>query len=114
VPPTGSDWAHELKYDGYRIHSRLDAGGVRLLTRTGLDWTHKYAATAQALEKLGKLSAYLDGELCAVRQDGTSSFSELQAATDDGRTSHLVYYAFDLTPPARTSRAYLCLTARNG
>ncbi|MGA8760689.1 MAG: hypothetical protein WB611_31065 [Stellaceae bacterium] len=39
----GSDeWAHELKFDGYRVHARLDRGDVRLLTRTGLDWTGKY------------------------------------------------------------------------
>src|SRR5437762_12811247 len=39
--PEGPDWLHEIKYDGYRMHARLDAGDVRLLTRTGLDWTHK-------------------------------------------------------------------------
>ena len=43
--------AHELKYDGYRIHARLDRGSVRLLTRTGLDWTDRYGATARALLK---------------------------------------------------------------
>jgi ATP-dependent DNA ligase len=74
-PPAGPDWAHELKYDGYRIHARLDRGQVKLLTRTGLDWTHRYAVTAQALAALGKQSAYLDGELCAMRADGTTSFS---------------------------------------
>src|SRR5690349_6133124 len=41
-PPDGPEWLHELKYDGYRMHVRLDRGAVRLLTRTGLDWTHKY------------------------------------------------------------------------
>jgi len=40
--PEGPDWLHEIKYDGYRMHARLDAGDVRLLTRTGLDWTQKY------------------------------------------------------------------------
>ena len=41
-PPDGPDWLHEIKFDGYRMHARLDRGAVRLLTRTGLDWTHKY------------------------------------------------------------------------
>jgi DNA ligase D-like protein (predicted ligase) len=95
-PPVGAEWAHELKYDGYRIHARLDSGRVKLLTRTGLDWTHRYDVTAQALGALGKQSAYLDGELCAMQADGTTSFSELQAATDEGRTTQLVYFAFDL------------------
>jgi bifunctional non-homologous end joining protein LigD len=46
TPPSGPEWAHELKYDGYRIHARLARGEVRLLTRTDLDWTDRYEATA--------------------------------------------------------------------
>src|ERR1700726_3355371 len=42
--PEGDQWLHEIKFDGYRMHARLDRGDVRLLTRTGLDWTHKYPA----------------------------------------------------------------------
>jgi ATP-dependent DNA ligase len=42
--PEGDQWLHEIKYDGYRMHARLDLGAVKLLTRTGLDWTHKRAA----------------------------------------------------------------------
>ena len=47
--PDGPDWLHEIKYDGYRMHARLDRGYVRLLTRTGLDWTRKYPSIAEAL-----------------------------------------------------------------
>jgi len=70
-PPEGPEWLHELKYDGYRMHARLDRGAVRLLTRTGLDWTHKYPAIAAAIAKLPARQAYLDGELCGIRPDGT-------------------------------------------
>ena len=45
--PVGDGWLHEIKYDGYRMMARLDHGDVRLLTRTGLDWTHKYPAIAR-------------------------------------------------------------------
>jgi bifunctional non-homologous end joining protein LigD len=45
----GPGWLHEIKFDGYRMHARLDRGAVRLLTRTGLDWTHKYPAIADAV-----------------------------------------------------------------
>ena len=48
-PPEGPDWLHEIKFDGYRMHARLERGVVRLLTRTGLDWTPKYPAIAAAL-----------------------------------------------------------------
>jgi ATP-dependent DNA ligase len=60
APPSGPNWAHELKYDGYRIHARLVRGEARLLTRTGLDWTDRYEATAKAISALAVYSAYLD------------------------------------------------------
>ena len=47
--PTGKDWLHEIKYDGYRMHARLDGGKVQQLTRTGLDWSHRYPSTIEAL-----------------------------------------------------------------
>jgi DNA ligase D-like protein (predicted ligase) len=112
APPSGPDWAHELKYDGYRIHARLVRGETKLLTRTGLDWTDRYAATANAVSALGVQSAYLDGELCAVRSDGTTSFSEIQAATDERRTTNLVYFVFDLLFPDGEKVAGLPLLQR--
>src|SRR3954471_23157699 len=71
--PAGAGWAHEIKYDGYRMHARIDRGEVQILTRTGLDWTANYPAVAAALRKLPVGQAYLDGELCGVRPDGTTS-----------------------------------------
>src|SRR5436190_3156895 len=83
-PPDGPEWLHEIKFDGYRMHARLDRGAVRLLTRTGLDWTRKYPAVASAVSSLPARQAYLDGELCGVRPDGTTSFSLIQNASDTG------------------------------
>jgi ATP-dependent DNA ligase len=94
--PTGDDWLHEVKYDGYRMHARLEGGRAQQLTRTGLDWSHRYRATVQALSKLRVKSAYLDGELCAVDAAGVPVFSRLQAAMDEGRTDELILFAFDL------------------
>jgi bifunctional non-homologous end joining protein LigD len=65
-PPAGDAWLHEIKYDGYRLHGRISGGRVQLLTRKGLDWTHKYPAIAAALLALDVEGAHLDGELCAV------------------------------------------------
>ena len=42
--PDGPDWLHEIKFDGYWMHARLDAGKVQILTRRGNDWTDKYPA----------------------------------------------------------------------
>jgi DNA ligase D-like protein (predicted ligase) len=94
--PDGPNWLHEIKYDGYRMHARIDGGDIRLLTRTGLDWSHRYRTTISALRAVPVQNAYLDGELCATRTDGVTSFSRLQAAMDEGSTGDLVLFAFDL------------------
>src|SRR5262245_28414365 len=94
--PAGPDWLHEVKYDGYRMHARLDRSKIQLLTRTGLDWSRRYPRTIEALRSLPVKSAYLDGELCALRPDGVPAFSRLQAAMDEGRTDDLVFIVFDL------------------
>src|SRR5215467_3704437 len=62
--PDGPDWLHEIKFDGYRMHARLDAGRAQILTRRGNDWTDKYPAIAKAIAGLPAQNAYLDGELC--------------------------------------------------
>jgi ATP-dependent DNA ligase len=94
--PSGDGWAHELKFDGYRMHARLDQGDVRLLTRTGLNWTGKYPAIATALGMIPARRAYLDGELCGVRPDGVTSFALIQNAAERRGGADLVYFVFDL------------------
>jgi ATP-dependent DNA ligase len=84
--PAGVGWLHEIKYDGYRMHARIDGRDIKLLTRTGLDWSHRYRRTIDALRGLTVRSAYLDAELCALTPDGVPAFSRLQAAMDEGRT----------------------------
>ena len=95
-PPGGERWCHELKLDGYRLHARIEGDDIRLLTRTGLDWSKRYGATIAALRRLPVRSAYLDGELCALKPDGTPSFAQLQAAMENRTTDKLVYFIFDL------------------
>jgi DNA ligase D-like protein (predicted ligase) len=93
--PSGLQWIHEIKLDGYRMAARIADGAVQLLTRSGLDWTDKYPSTAAALTKLKVRSAYLDGELCGVRPDGVTSFELMQQASDSGGAG-LTYFVFDL------------------
>jgi ATP-dependent DNA ligase len=94
--PDRPGWLHEIKFDGYRMHARLDHGAVRLLTRTGLDWTHKYPVIARAVAGLDARHAYLDGELCGVGPDGITSFSIVQLASGSGNAAALVFFLFDL------------------
>ena len=95
-PPSGPQWLHEIKLDGYRMAARIDNGHAHLLTRTGLDWTDKYPSIIAALANLNVKTAYLDGELCGVDEFGLPSFAHTQAATDGESGARLVYYAFDL------------------
>jgi ATP-dependent DNA ligase len=109
--PSGPGWVHEVKFDGYRMAARIDHGDVQLLTRSGLDWTEKYPETAAALAKLPVTTAYIDGELCGVRDDGVTSFALMQQATDRG-TGALIYFAFDLLELDGASTAKLPLLER--
>jgi len=110
--PAGLGWVHEIKYDGYRMHARIDGRQVKLLTRTGLDWSHRYRRTIEALQSVKVKSAYLDGELCALNGEGVPVFSRLQAAMDEGKTDQLVFFAFDLLFLNGESTAGLPLIAR--
>src|ERR1700680_1440344 len=83
--PDGPDWLHEIKLDGYRMHARLDAGRVQILTRRGNDWTDKSPAIAKAIAGLPAQNAYLDGELCGVLPDGKTAFNLIQNASDTGQ-----------------------------
>jgi bifunctional non-homologous end joining protein LigD len=96
TPPTGDGWLHELKLDGYRIQARKDGGRVQLLTRTGLDWTHRMKTIAGLVGALPVDKAVLDGEVVVLANDGTTSFADLQAAFQDGAKKPLTYFVFDL------------------
>jgi bifunctional non-homologous end joining protein LigD len=96
APPSGSGWAHEIKFDGYRIQARLDDGDVRLLTRKGLDWSEKFPNIAAAVAELPARTALIDGEVVVEDKNGISSFSELQAALKEGDRERFIYYVFDL------------------
>ncbi len=93
-PPSAKGWIHEIKFDGYRIQMRIDDGDVSLKTRKGLDWTAKYPAIAKSGANVA--NAIIDGEICALDENGAPDFAALQAALSEGRTDDLVFFAFDL------------------
>ena len=94
--PAGPEWVHEVKFDGYRTEALVDNGQVRLMTRSGLDWTHKYQEIARVLAALDAHQAILDGEIVAVTDQGVSSFSKLKEELGAERSENLQYYLFDL------------------
>ncbi|AEU35711.1 DNA ligase D [Granulicella mallensis] len=95
-PPGKEGWLHELKLDGYRIQARKSGSDVQLLTRKGLDWTHRMPAIAKDITKLPAENATLDGEVVVVSENGTTSFANLQASFQDGEKHPLTYFCFDL------------------
>ncbi|WP_026791833.1 DNA ligase D [Pleomorphomonas oryzae] len=95
--PTGEKWLHEIKFDGYRLLAHIEAGRVKLLTRSGLDWTKRFGKTVlSALQELPMGSAIIDGELVVETASGATDFSALQADLSADRTDRFVFYVFDL------------------
>jgi len=90
------EWSYEIKFDGYRIMARIDHGEVKLFTRNGHDWTHKLPKQAQALAALQLESAWLDGEMVVVDEQGVPDFQSLQNAFDSGNSGDILYYLFDM------------------
>ena len=69
--PSGKNWLHEIKFDGYRIEARLDHGKVQLLTRKQLDWTHRFAPIARRDQIARRRdTALIDGELVVEDDNG--------------------------------------------
>ena len=95
--PIGERWIHEIKFDGYRLEARIEAGRVKLLTRSGLDWTKKFGKEiVAALQNLPVGTALIDGELVVETGAGATDFSALQADLSEGRHDRFVFYVFDL------------------
>ena len=94
-PPQGAGWAHEIKFDGYRMQLRVEGGKATLKTRKGLDWSHRFPEIVTAGAALP--DGIYDGEAVALDADGSPDFAGLQAALgEDGKTKDLIYFVFDL------------------
>ena len=94
VPATG-EWTFEIKFDGYRLLARCTKAGVALLTRSGLDWTAKAPALAEAVAALKLENTWLDGEAVVLGSDGLPDFNALQNAFDRKASEQIVYFVFD-------------------
>ena len=93
TPPSGPDWVHEIKHDGYRLIVRRDGPTVRLYSRNAYDWTARLAAISAAAEQIKAESFTIDGEAVVLGPDGLSRFEELRSR----EAAHAaILYAFDL------------------
>jgi len=112
APPSGDEWFHEIKYDGYRIGAHVRKRRVTLYTRNGNDWTAAFPDIVAAVEKLGLDDALIDGEAAVVLPDGRTSFQALQNTGDATQRGTLVYFVFDLLRLNGTSLETLPLEER--
>ena len=113
-PPSGPQWLHEIKLDGYRMAARIDNGHTQLLTRTGLDWTAKYPSVIAALASLNVETAYIDGELCGVDDEACrASRKPRQRRTGSGAYISSIALSISYMLAVRTSRAFSLLSARS-
>ena len=95
-PPFGENWIYEIKYDGYRLQAHKRDTDVVLFTRSGLDWTGRFAPIASALKTLPISSAIFDGEAVVEDEKGVTNFARLVDAVKAGRSNAIVYTIFDL------------------
>lgn len=98
--PTGRDWVHEPKLDGYRMEAVLRPANtpprVTLYSRNAKDWTARFPEVVAALAALPVAGAVLDGEIVARTRRGESAFQTLQRSLENGRTSRVQYHLFDV------------------
>jgi len=92
-PPSGPDWVHEIKHDGFRLMARRDSVGIRLLTRNGHDWADRYPAIVEAVKALRARSCLLDGEAVVCDESGLAVFERLRYRRAD---HSVLLFAFDL------------------
>lgn len=92
-PPSGPQWVHEIKHDGYRIIARKDGDKVRLWSRNGRDWSREFAAVAEAIRALKVEQIVIDGEAMAHCPKGLPDFHELRSGD---RAGDACLFAFDL------------------
>jgi bifunctional non-homologous end joining protein LigD len=95
-PPDAGEWTYEIKFDGYRILSRMDGEKIQLFTRNGNDWSHKLPHLVKAIGEMGLKGGWLDGEVMVLNDNGIPDFQALQNAFDSARTQNIIYYVFDL------------------
>ncbi|MDP3171435.1 MAG: non-homologous end-joining DNA ligase, partial [Polaromonas sp.] len=96
VPEDDGDWLYEIKFDGYRLMTRIDGKTIQCFTRNGHDWSAKLQPLVKTLSQLGLKPGWLDGEIVVHGQDGVPDFGALQNAFDSASTAQIVYYVFDL------------------
>ena len=94
--PSGDEWVHEIKYDGYRVQVHLVGSKAMLFSRNALDWTRRFGLVVGELERLGVGSAIVDGEAVVQDQNGVANFDALRRELGKEQKAQIMLMAFDL------------------
>jgi ATP-dependent DNA ligase len=92
-PPSGEEWLHEIKHDGFRVIARKDGARVRLYSRPTNDLTGRFPLIVEALAQLRLWSCIIDGEAVACGESGIASFDRIRYRQHD---ASVFLYTFDL------------------
>src|SRR6266513_4134264 len=91
--PSGTEWLHEIKHDGFRVIARKTGVHVRLYSRPGNDLTYRFPLIVETLARLRSRSCIIDGEAVACDDNGVTSFDRVRYRHHD---ESIFLYAFDL------------------
>jgi bifunctional non-homologous end joining protein LigD len=91
--PSGHEWLHEIKHDGFRVIARKKGAQVRLYSRPGNDLTNRFPLIVETLLRLRSRSCIIDGEAVACDDNGVTSFNRVRYRHHD---DSIFLYAFDL------------------
>ena len=94
--PRDGEWMFEIKFDGYRLMTRIEGGVPRLITRGGHDWSKKMPRLVTELKALALDAAWLDGEIVVLGANGAPDFNALQSAFDRSAAEDILYFLFDV------------------
>lgn len=97
TPPSDPQaWAYEIKFDGYRLMTRVDGDDIKLFTRNGNDWTSKLEPLRKAIARAKLPAGWYDGEMVVLNDKGVPDFGALQQSLDTAKTNDIVLYLFDI------------------
>jgi len=96
APGDPENWVFEIKFDGYRMLTRVENGEVKLITRNANDWTDRLQPLHDELVRMKLPDGWYDGEIVVHDEEGKPDFGLLQMAFDGSNKARILYFLFDV------------------
>ena len=95
-PNDPAEWTYEIKFDGYRLLTRIEGEKIQLFTRNGNDWSHKLPHLVKAVGEMELPSGWLDGEVIVPNENGIPDFRPCKTPSIVRARRSIIYYVFDI------------------